>query len=133
MTGDTTECPLGERLSRIDWIAVSDLPKDQGYYDEVRFVFCNNQSLECRASPVTDEVEVSVRVLDEGPDTSLMNNAQPAEGWVSQLVGSELVCVWTTSNSRGYRDLILLAFGRWHPSIAVLCEASALRVFRIGA
>ena len=95
-------------------------------FDEIIFVF---EKCKLRILPICDTDEIGVECLEE------INTEAPelAENTtiLNAHVGKTLSMTWNCVNANGYFDLYALGFDELHPSVMILSEGSALKLFGI--
>lgn len=118
---------FGQQVSSILGIPNTDFNGDDGrtILDCLTFVFETNY-LRVIPQAETDEISIEVDNTDSLSSTSMIRIEQ-----LEYLNGSKFSEYWECKNSRGYFDQILLGFQHLHPSISILCEGSALKVFSV--
>ena len=112
--------PAGCILTEVSVIEDREFGGDE-CLDQVQLIFQDTKVI-LRSLADTDEIEIMHKTT-----TASFPTNTPA--WCSQFLGKKLQTVWVCENLQGYRDQIVFAFDRLHPSIAFVAEGSVLKVF----
>ena len=114
--------PTGRILTEISVIEDKEFGGDELCLDQVQLIFQDTEVI-LRSLADTDEIEIVRK-------TTAASSPANTPTWCSQFLGKKLQTVWVCENAQGYRDQIVFAFDRLHPSIAFIAEGSVLKVFR---
>ncbi len=114
--------PTGYILTEVSVVEDKEFGGDELCLDQVQLIFQDTKVI-LRSLADTDEIEI----IHKNTTASSPTNT-PA--WCSQFLGKKLQTVWVCENVQGYRDQIVFAFDRLHPSIAFVAEGAVLKVFR---
>jgi hypothetical protein len=116
------EFPIGSPLTEVAIVEDRDFGGDELCLERVRLIF-KDTAVILQPLADTDEIEIfQESVTGTSPEIT--------PKWCSSWLGQKLQMVWVCENHQGYRDQIVFAFDRLHPSIAFIAEGSALKVFR---
>lgn len=115
------EFPIGCTLTEVSVIEDQEFTGNELCLDKVQLIF-KETAVVLTTIADTDEIEII-----QEPTTPTKTKTPT---WCSSLIGKKLQTVWVCENAQGYRDQIVFAFERLHPSIAFIAEGSVLKVFR---
>lgn len=115
------EFPLGQPLTALSTIEYQGFKGNELGLEKVRLFF-PDQTVTLLPIADTDEIDI----LDE-MTTDLVEPTTPF--WGEIFLGKKLMTVWVCENDQGYRDQVIFAFERLHPSLAFVAEGSVLKTF----
>ena len=127
---ESLENLLGQKVSKIRGVLNLDFQSGAKVrlLDEV-YILLEMHYIRISTIPETDEVSVDARSNGEFQPSRTLVDVESCH----DLAGSTFSEYWKCTNSRGYFDLMVLGFQRLHPSLVVLCEGSALKLFRVSS
>lgn len=114
--------PIGHPLMGISIVQETEFGGDELCLDRVELIF-QKQTIVMMPISETDEIEIETQSTIS---SSLINN----QNWGDFLIGKKLQMVWICKNSQGYKDQIIFAFDRLHPTIAFIAEGSVIKAFQ---
>lgn len=91
--------------------------------DKIYILFDDDSYLEIIPLIDTDEINIMYNTKFDNADSNSYVSV------LEEFRGKEITLYWNTTNSNGYFDCFMLAFGNLHPSLIILSEGSVLKMF----
>jgi len=113
--------PIGQPLTALSTIEYQDFKGNELGLEKVQLFFPDKT---VTLLPIADTDEIDI--LDE-ITTDFVEPTSPL--WGEIFLGKKLMTVWVCENDQGYRDQVIFAFERLHPSLAFVAEGSILKTF----
>lgn len=117
-----TEFPIGCVLTDIFVVEDQKFAGDELCLDQIQFIFTDKMIV---LQPIVDTDEIEII-----HENTIAPVSEQFPIWCSGLLGKTLQTVWICENAQGYRDQVIFAFDRLHPTLALIAEGSVLKVFR---
>ena len=126
MPASKDESLIGRRLVRVSVVEYKESRDGLLHYDKITMELEEGRKITLSPLAETDEVKVTITSAKASKSRKRSNPI-----WTADLISQPLEGIWYTRNHRGYADMVILGFGRWHPSLCVLAEGSTLLVLRV--
>jgi len=119
------ELPIGSILKEVSVLEDQEFGSDEICLDRIQLIF-QDTAVILQPLADTDEIEIVISSAASSLSSTLISSPT----WCSSLLGKKLQMVWVCENHQGYRDQVIFAFEKLHPSMAFIAEGSVLKVFR---
>ena len=95
---------------------------NENFIDSISFFFDTEQLI---ITPIADTDEVKLVLLKESPAISETSTV------LSGFIGQTLHYTWTGTNTNGYNDIFMMAFGDLLPDFIIISEGSSLKILNV--
>lgn len=115
---------IGETLSKILIRQIKEFasPDNTIFADEISFLL---EKTWLRILPIIDTDELVVEYFDAAE----RGNFDGYKAYSTDFAGKKLSAIWHCQNTNGYADLFIVSFHYLQPSLLILSEGSALKLF----